>query len=152
LALVLTFLGWDSLYVPEDLMRFLQISLIVAAISCAHPLRKVLSRARPLGWGEKLVVFSLVLALWFSALVPLLMIINVKLDSSSPIKIERDVLETEDRGQGTCKVRVTDWRNNGDPEPHWFWLACKAEAKKVSYVLGKGALQFEWVKDLKLLP
>ncbi len=134
----------------------MQLSLIISALACAHPLRRVLSRAKPLGWGQKIVVFSLVLALWFSALLPLLMVLNVKLDSSAPLRLERLVLETEERGTNTCKVKIDDWRNDGASDPHWRWIECPhphqniAGKTKVAYTLHKGGFGFAWVKEMEL--
>lgn len=153
---MLTFLGWGSLYVPENLLRFMQLALLVSALACAHPLRKVLSRARPLGLSAKFVVFSLVLALWFSSLLPLLMIVNVKLDSSAPKQLERPVLETEERGINTCKVKIDNWDDSGSADPHWLWLECPhphqnvAGKTTVAYTLRKGGLGFAWVSEMKL--
>ncbi len=157
-ALILTFLGWGSLYIPENLMRFLQLALLVAAVGCAQPLRTVMKRTKPLGWGGKIVVFSLVLALWFFSLLPLLMIINVKLDSSVPQKLERVVLDTEERGTSTCKVKISDWRGSGSQEFHWLWMECPrphnfvAGTTQISYLLHKGGLGFEWVSELQRKP
>lgn len=157
-AYILTFLGWGSLYVPESLLRFLQLSLLVSAAGLAYPLRQVLKRAQPLGWGGRIVVFSLVLALWFSSLTPLLMIANVKLDSSAPRLIERVVLEAERRGETTCKVRVSDWEDTGATGFHWLWLECPkaytfiAGGSKVSYLHHKGGFGFAWVSELQALP
>lgn len=156
-AYILTFLGWGSLYVPESLLRFLQLSLLVSAAGLAYPLRQVLKRAQPLGWGGRIVVFSLVLALWFSSLTPLLMIANVKLDSSAPRKLERVVLAVEPRGDRTCKVQVNNWDDSGDAEPHWLWLECAEPEKvktgkwKASYDYHRGGLGFAWVSELKLV-
>ena len=154
-ALILTFLGWGSLYIPENLIRFMEVALVIAAVGCAHPLRQVLKRARPLGWGEKIVVFSLVLALWYSSLLPLLFIVNVKLDMSEPRKLERVVLDAEERGPSTCKVKISDWMGDGSEEFHWLWLECphphtfKAGTSKVAYSVHKGGLGFTWVSELK---
>lgn len=155
-AYVLTFLGWGSLVLPEHLVRFLEFSLLVSALGCAYPLRQVLKRAQPLGWGGRIVVFSLVLALWFSSLAPVLMIANVKLDSSAPQKLERAVLDTEERGTSTCKVKVSDWDGKGGTEFHWLWLECEHPNK---FVAGKtlatydhhaGAFGFPYVTELKV--
>lgn len=133
----------------------MELALLIAAVGCAQPLRKVLKRSQPLGWSAKIVVFSLVLALWYSALLPLLFIINVKLDSSIPQKLERVVLEVEERGPSTCKVKISDWRGDGSEEFHWLWLECAhphpfvVGTSKVSYLLHKGGLRFEWVSELK---
>jgi len=132
----------------------MEVALVVAAVGCAQPLRTVLKRSQPLGWSAKIVVFSLVLALWYSALLPLLFIINVKLDSSVPKKMERVILDTEERGPGTCKVKISDWRGDGSDEFHWLWVECVhphtfvAGTSKVNYVLHKGALRFEWLSEL----
>lgn len=157
-AYILTFLGWGSLYVPENLLRFLQLALLVSALGCAYPLRQVLSRAQPLGWGGRIVVFSLVLALWFSSLTPLLMIANVKLDSSAPRLVERVVLDSERRAETTCKVKVSDFEDQGTTDFHWLWLECPkdlaftAGSSRVSYLHHKGGLGFAWVSELQALP
>jgi len=136
-------------------VRFLQIALVISAIGCAHPLRQVLSRTKPLSWAGKIVVFSLVLALWFSALAPLLIILNVKLDSSRPERMERPVLETQERGTNVCKVKVSEWKS-GSPEEHWLWLECphphqnKIGSTRVFYSVHRGALGFTWVDELEL--
>jgi hypothetical protein len=154
-ALILTVFGWGSLVVPENLVRFLELGLLVAALGCAYPLRQVLSRAQPLGWPHKIVVFTLVLALWFFSLLPLLMIANVKLDSSAPKKIERAILDTEERGTNVCKVKVSNWDESGTEEFHWLWLDCPhphtfvAGTSKVSYNYHRGGLRFAWVSELK---
>lgn len=157
-AFILTLIGWDSLYVPESLIRFLQVSLLVAALGCAYPLRKVLKRAQPLGWGAKIVVFSLVLALWFFSLVPVLMIANVKLDSHPVLRLERTIEAAEERGPQVCKVKVSDWNGEGGDSPHWLWMECSDASQlsngktKIGYSLHRGGIGFAWVSEVRALP
>lgn len=156
LGYLLIFLGWGSLYLPENLWGALEAAVVISALGCAHPLRTVLRRAKPLSWGARIVVFSLTLAFWFSALAPLLMIANVKLDSSSPRKVDRVVLAVEARGAGTCKVQISDYADRGLPETHWLWLECaephdiKPGESHLTYLIKKGGLGFEWVSEVKI--
>jgi hypothetical protein len=153
IAFLLTFLGWDSFCLPVELDRFLLIALAVAALACAHPLRKTLARAQPLGWGGKLFVFTFVLLLWFTSLAPLLVILNVKLDQSTPEHLERTVLEARARGASVCVVKVSEWKNGGDE--HWLWIDCEHPEKlepgksKVRYDLRRGGFGFAWVSSNK---
>lgn len=155
---MVTLIGWSSLVVPENLMRFLQLGLLVAAMGCAYPLRAVLKRTQPLGWGQKVVVFTLVLALWFFSLLPVLMIANVKLDSSPARKIERVILDAEERGPNVCKVKVSDWEDSGTDDFHWLWVECAqphgftAGKSLVTYEHHRGAFGFAWLSGLKALP
>lgn len=149
LAWILCFFGWDSLHLPVEFQRLMEITIIFSAIACAYPLRKIFQRANPLGLGGKLFVFVIVVAIWFSAFTPLAMIFNVKFDSSPAERLERKILETRsDQGPNVCVVKVQEWKPGAGES--WLWLDCKDQKKigeSISYELRKGALGFAWISS-----